>query len=65
MRKPIHITAPWSTEEEIKKQFPISKASEKALKALVEEFRAQLSREEEARTRSKAPEKKRKRASAA
>ena len=65
MRKPIHITAPWSTEEEIKKQFPISEASEKALQALVEEFKAQLSRQEEPSVSSTEPEKRRKRASAA
>ena len=65
MRKSIHITTPWPTEEEMKKKFPISEASEKAMLALVEEFKAQLSREEEARISSATPEKKRKRASAA
>ena len=26
MRKPIHITAPWPTPEEVKKRYPVSKA---------------------------------------
>jgi hypothetical protein len=65
MRKPIRITAPWPTQEEMEKNFPISKASKKALQALVEEFKAQLSREEESPASSAEPEKRRKRASAA
>ncbi len=65
MRKPIHLTAPWSTLEEIEKRFPVSKASEKALRALVEEFKAAHSHREEAPVNSIEPEKRRKRASAA
>jgi len=65
MRKPIHITAPWSTPEEVKKRYPVSKASEKAIQILVEEFKAQLSRQTEASQNSFEPEKRRKRASAA
>jgi len=65
MRKPIHITTPWSTLEEIEKRFPVSKASEKAIKALVDEFKAQLSHREEEPVNSIEPEKRRKRASAA
>jgi len=65
MRKPIHITAPWPTREEMEKRFPISKASEKALQALVDEFNAQLSHREEEPVNSIEPEKRRKRASAA
>jgi hypothetical protein len=65
MRKPIRITAPPPTPEEWAKHFPISKASEKALQALVDEFRAQLSHIEEAPAASMKPEKRRKRASAA
>ena len=65
MRKPIHITAPRSTLEEMKKRFPISKASEKALQVLVDEFKTQLSHQEEALVNSIEPEKRRKRVSAA
>jgi hypothetical protein len=65
MRKPIHITAPWSTPEEVKKRYPVSKASEKAIQLLVEEFKAQLSRQNESASTSIEPEKRRKRASAA
>jgi hypothetical protein len=65
MRKPIHITTPWSTLEEIEKRFPVSKASEKAIQALVDEFKAQLSHREEEPVNSIEPEKRRKRASAA
>ena len=65
MRKPIHITAPGPTHEEMVRRFPISKASEKALQILVDEFKAQLSRREEAPATSIKPEKRRKRASAA
>ena len=65
MRKPIHITTPRSTLEEIEKRFPVSKASEKALRALVEEFKAAHSNREETPVNSIEPEKRRKRASAA
>jgi hypothetical protein len=65
MPKPIHITAPRPTQEEIETLFPISKASEKAIKAHVEEFKAKLSNQEEATATSIEPEKRRKRASAA
>jgi len=65
MRKPIHITAPWSTLEEIEKLFPIPKARKKELQALVDEFKATLSRQEEVPASSIEPEKGRKSASAA
>jgi hypothetical protein len=65
MRKPIHITTPWPTPEEMEKRFPISKASENALQALVDEFKATLSNRDEASVNSAEPEKRRKRASAA
>ncbi len=65
MRKPIYITAPRPTLEELRKRFRISKASERALQALVDEFKAQLSNREEAPVNSIEPEKRRKRASAA
>jgi hypothetical protein len=65
MRKRIHITAPWPTPEEVKKRYPVSKASEKAIQILVEEFKAQLSRQTEASQNSIEPENRRKRASAA
>ena len=65
MRKPIHITAPRPTPEEWAKHFPISKASEKALQALVDQFKATLSGREEAPANLIEPEKRRKRASAA
>ena len=65
MRKPIHITAPWPTLEEMEKLFPISKASERAIQALVDELKAQLSHREEESVNSIEPEKRRKRASAA
>jgi hypothetical protein len=65
MRKSIHITAPHPTLEERAKHLRISKASEKALQALVDEFKTQLSRQEDAHVTSLEPEKRRKRASAA
>ncbi len=65
MRKPIYITAPRPTLEELKKQFPISKASERAIQALADEFKAQLSNREEAPVNSIKQEKRRKSASAA
>ena len=65
MRKPIHIAAPRPSLEERAKKLRIPKASEKALQALVEEFKAQLSRQEDTPANSNEPEKRRKRASAA
>ena len=35
MRKPIHITGPCPTPEDLAKRFPVSKASEKAIQAIV------------------------------
>jgi hypothetical protein len=64
MRKPIRITAPWPSPEDLAKRFPVSKASEKAIQALVNEFKAQLSTIEEVPAASMKPEKRRKRASA-
>jgi hypothetical protein len=65
MRKPIHITAPRPSHEEIARRFRVSKASEKALQDLVDEFKAVLSDEEQERLNSTKSEKRRKRASAA
>jgi len=65
MRKPIYITAPPPTPDEIRKLFPISKAREKALLALVEEFKAMQSERKEEPVSSIEQEKRRKRASAA
>jgi hypothetical protein len=65
MRKPIHITAPPPTLEELAKRFPISKASEKAIQALVDEFKAMHFKREDEPVSSAEPEKRRKRASAA
>ena len=65
MPKSVYITAPRPTLEEWEKHFPISKARKKELQALVEEFKSQLSRKEEAPRSSTEPEKRRKRASAA
>jgi hypothetical protein len=65
MPKSVHITAPRPTLEEMEMHFPISKASEKALQMLVEEFKAQLFHREEIPVTLIEPEKRRKRASAA
>jgi len=65
MPKPIHITAPRPTLEELEKCFRISKARKKELQALVDEFKAQLSHREEVPVTSINMEKRRKRASAA
>ena len=65
MREPIHITTPWPTPEEWAKHFPISKAREKALQALVDEFKAMHPNREDETVTSIEPEKRRKRASAA
>jgi hypothetical protein len=65
MTRPVaHITAPWSTPEEIEKRFPIPKARRKEFQAFVDEFKALLSHREEVPTTSIEPEKRRKRASA-
>jgi hypothetical protein len=65
MRKPIHITAPWPTPEEMERQFPIPKARQRELQMLVDEFKATISNREEVPVNSSEPEKRRKRASAA
>jgi hypothetical protein len=65
MRKPIYITAPWPTHEEMVKHLRISKARKKELQVLVDEFKAKLSNQEEVTVTSIGPEKRRKRASAA
>ncbi len=65
MPKSVQITASRPTLEEMEKHFPISRASEKALKALAEEFKAQLSHRAEVPVTLIEPEKRRKRASAA
>ena len=66
MPRPVaHITAPWPTQEEMEKLFPIPKARRKEFQALVDEFKAQLSSQEEAPVTSIEPEKRRKRATAA
>lgn len=65
MRKPVHITAPPPTPEEWAKHFPISKRREKALRALVNEFKAMHPNREDETVTSIDPEKRRKRASAA
>lgn len=66
MPRPVaHITAPWPTQEEMEKLYPIPKARRKEFQALVDEFKAQLSSQEEAPVTSIEPEKRRKRATAA
>jgi hypothetical protein len=66
MARPVaYITAPWPTQEEMEKHFPVSKTRKRALQALVDEFKAKLSNLEEAPVTSIEPEKRRKRASAA
>ena len=66
MARPVaYITAPWSTQEEVEKRFPIPKARRKELQALVDEFKARLSSQEEMPMTSFEPEERRKRASAA
>ncbi len=65
MPKSVHITAPWPTQEEVEKSLYISKARKRALRPLVDKFKAQLSRLEEVPVTSIEPEKRRKRASAA
>ena len=65
MRKPIQITAPWPAHKEMARRLHISKAREKELEALVDEFVLGLSNREEAPANSIKPEKRRKSASAA
>jgi anti-sigma factor RsiW len=65
MRKPIHLTAPPPTLEEMEKHFRIPKARKEELQALVDEFKAMLSNRKDAPVNSAEPEKRRKRASAA
>jgi hypothetical protein len=65
MRKPIHITAPWPTQEEIDRRFPVPKARRKELQALIDEFKAMLDNGENAPEISLDPGKRRKRAPAA
>jgi len=65
MRKPIHITTPWPTQEEMERHFPISKARQRELQMLVDEFKATIFNREEVPVNSNAPEKRHKRASAA
>jgi hypothetical protein len=65
MPKSVHITARRPTQEEKVRHLRISKARKKELQVLVEEFKARLSHLEEAPVTSIAPEKRRKRASAA
>ncbi len=48
MPKSVHITAPWPTQEEMERSLGISKARKRALQALVDEFKAKLSIQEEA-----------------
>jgi hypothetical protein len=65
MRKPIHIAAPRTTLEERARQLRISKARQKELQALVDEFKARLCNRERAPASSREPEKRRKSASTA
>jgi hypothetical protein len=65
MPKSVHITAPWPTHEEMEKSLGITKARKRALKPLLDELKAQISRLEEPPVASIEPEKRRKRASAA
>jgi hypothetical protein len=66
MPRPVaHITAPWSTQEEMEKRFPIPKARRKEFQALVDKFEALISNQEKAPKAAMEPEKRRKRASAA
>jgi len=65
MRKPIHIAAPRPTLEERTKQLGVSKARQKELQVLVDEYKAQFLTLEEPLVTSIQLEKRRKRASAA
>jgi hypothetical protein len=63
MRKPIHITTPRPTFEEVAKIYKISKRRQKEIKALADELVRQMKKEEEASAAGKG--KKRKNAAAA
>jgi hypothetical protein len=66
MTRPVaHITAPWPTQEEVEKLYPISKVRKRALQSIVDEFKAKLSNREEVLPVTSETEKRRKRASAA
>ena len=65
MPKPVYITARRPTQAEMVRHLRISKARKKELQVLVDEFKARLSNLEEEPVTSIAPEKRRKRASAA
>jgi len=65
MPKSVYITAPPPTLKELEKHFGISKTRKKELQALVDEFKAQLSRQKATPVNSRDMEKRRKRASAA
>jgi hypothetical protein len=65
MRKPVHITVPRLTHEEMVRHLRISKTRKKELQALVDEFLAKFPKQEEAPANSIEPEKRRKSASAA
>ena len=65
MPKPVHITAPWPTQEEMVGHLRISKARRKELQVLVDKFKARLSSQNDAAVNLIAQEKRRKRASAA
>jgi hypothetical protein len=65
MRKPVHITTPPPTLEEMEKRFRIPKGRLKELQALVDDFKATLLIREVAPANLIEPEKRRKRASAA
>ena len=66
MPKPIRITTPWPTPEEVAKRFRISKRRQKEIKAIAEEYFRQM-QEEKGVPAGKAvdPGKKRKHATAA
>jgi hypothetical protein len=65
MPKSVHITAPWPTREEMEKSLHISKARKRALQAIVDDLKAELSVRDETPVNSIESEKRRKRASAA
>jgi hypothetical protein len=66
MRKPIHITTPWPTPEEVARRFRISNRRQKELNAMAEEIFRQLQKENGASAGKAVDQrKKRKNASAA
>lgn len=66
MARPVaYITAPWPTKEEMEKRFPIPEARKKEFQALLDEFKALLSSQEESPIASIEPEERHSRASAA